>query len=292
MSRIGELIGAALLGGLTVAGMAFGVSRVSAQEASAATAQYAEVEAAAFAGGSGSMMMQAAMPSIDEMAAGAGGGCGIDLDPEFAAALRDASQAAVADALGMTVEELEAAREAGQDVRQLAEEKGIELETVHAAVEAARQTVIEQGVADGTITQEQADFLLEHPRPGRGPGGGPQIDVDPEVHERIRSAVQAAVAETLGMTVEELEAAHEAGTDLRELAEAAGVEPEALREATESARIAAIDQAVADGLLTAEEAEQLKAMPPVRPGRGGPHGGPHGGPGGGPQGGPNGNPNP
>jgi hypothetical protein len=72
---------------------------------------------------------------------------------------------AAADALGMTVDELQTQLWGGKTLADLAEEKGIDLAEVQAAVEAAQEAAmrekITQAVEDGTITQEHADWLLE-----------------------------------------------------------------------------------------------------------------------------------
>lgn len=72
---------------------------------------------------------------------------------------------AAAEALGMTVEDLKTQLWGGKTLADLAEEKGVDLADVKAAVEAAMKEEvkarIEQAVTDGTITQENANWLLE-----------------------------------------------------------------------------------------------------------------------------------
>ena len=79
---------------------------------------------------------------------------------------------AIAGALGISVEELEAAQAEGTPLFALAEERGVEMETVRAAMEAVREEAIDQALADGEITQEQADWLRSRPAFGQGPMGG------------------------------------------------------------------------------------------------------------------------
>ena len=67
----------------------------------------------------------------------------------------------VADALGLTVEELQAELDAGKRVFEIAEELGIEEADLQEAFKAARIAHIEQAVVDGDLTQEQADAILE-----------------------------------------------------------------------------------------------------------------------------------
>jgi hypothetical protein len=72
---------------------------------------------------------------------------------------------AIAEALGMTTDELSTELWGGKTLADLAEEKGVELQdlrdAVTAAQEAATRDAIEQAVEDGTITREHADWLLE-----------------------------------------------------------------------------------------------------------------------------------
>ena len=94
-----------------------------------------------------------------------------------------------AEALGLTPEELFAELREGKSLTEIAEEQGIEVEEVYNAVNAARAEAIpeaiEQAVEDGSLTQEQADWMLEgleqgfFPRGrgfGRGWGGGYYAD--------------------------------------------------------------------------------------------------------------------
>ncbi|MCB9432976.1 MAG: hypothetical protein H6668_13450 [Ardenticatenaceae bacterium] len=98
---------------------------------------------------------------------------------------QDEMDAVVANALGITVEELNAAKEAGTHLPDLAESLGVDIQTVHDAMQAYRETAVADAVASGLITQEQADQILSHPGhfgPGghRGPGprGGEQGQPD------------------------------------------------------------------------------------------------------------------
>lgn len=80
---------------------------------------------------------------------------------------RDVITTAIAQALGITVEEMQAARAAGQQLPELAESLGVEMREVRAAVRAAFETAVQQAVADGSITQAQGDWLLRREwRPG------------------------------------------------------------------------------------------------------------------------------
>jgi len=72
---------------------------------------------------------------------------------------------ATAEALGLSPVELFNELHAGKSLSDIAEAQGVELETVHQAAQAARaeamKAAIQQGVEDGHLTQEQADWMLE-----------------------------------------------------------------------------------------------------------------------------------
>jgi hypothetical protein len=85
---------------------------------------------------------------------------------------------AAAKALGMTTDELSSALQSGKTLEQLATDKGVDLQTVQDAINAAHReeirSRIQQGLTDGTISQEKADWLLEGLDKGflDGPGFG------------------------------------------------------------------------------------------------------------------------
>jgi len=67
---------------------------------------------------------------------------------------------AAATALGMTTDELRTALEGDQTVADVAAEKGVEVQTVIDAMVAEATTRLDQRVASGAITQEEADEKL------------------------------------------------------------------------------------------------------------------------------------
>jgi hypothetical protein len=77
----------------------------------------------------------------------------------------------MSDALGMTVEELNAELAAGKTMWQVAEAKGLSLEETQSLMLDARKAAFEKMVADGVITQEQADWMLSRMQGMRGQGG-------------------------------------------------------------------------------------------------------------------------
>lgn len=165
----------------------------------------------------------------------------------------DRDNSALLEELGVTQEQWDAAKEAvqasfegseGRPDREtaqalFAEELGVTVEEIQAAKEAVREAKLADALANGEITQEQIDLM--------------------EARRAVMETIdrQAVMADILGITVEELEAAKEAGT-VRDLVEESGLTREDIQTQAKDAYDAAVDQAAADGLITDEQAEQLK----------------------------------
>ncbi len=132
-------------------------------------------------------------------------------------------------------------------------------------------------VADGTITQAQADAVitaLQEAGPPRGGGdhgrGGPHAGLE-------------AAATAIGITGDELRQALDSGQTVAEVAQANGVDPQTVIDAMVAEAKAHLDEEVADGRHTQAEADARLAeitdritrmvngeLPLDGPGRGGP----------------------
>lgn len=70
-----------------------------------------------------------------------------------------------AEVLGLSPEELFVEMHAGKSLKEIAEDQGVDLETVQEAVSATRDEALREAIAqavdDGRMSQEQADWLLE-----------------------------------------------------------------------------------------------------------------------------------
>ena len=182
----------------------------------------------------------------------------------------------------------------GVDSAALAEALGITEEELTTAQEEAHAAALAQAVTDGLITQAQADELLANGGRGRGFHFGYDKDT--------------YLADALGITVEELEAAHlevytaqlaemvaagtitqaEADLILAQKAVQNYVDDDAYQSAVQSIYADAVAQALADGVITQAQADELLANMTAQTfhfpgagghgGRGGHHG--HGGHGG------------
>jgi hypothetical protein len=77
-----------------------------------------------------------------------------------------------AEILGLTVEEIEAAREDGTTKEELLEDAGLTQEEFKEAQEEAKTEAIEEAVTNGDITEEQATIINDAPAGERGNGQG------------------------------------------------------------------------------------------------------------------------
>jgi lambda repressor-like predicted transcriptional regulator len=137
----------------------------------------------------------------------------------------------------------------------LAEALGIEVEELEAAQQAANEAAIQQLLDQGQLTAEQAELA--------------------SAANRLKSYLdrEAFVAEALGISVADLEAAVAEGQTLSDLLDEQGLDSATYRENLAAAEQAAIAQAVEDGVITQEQADQLQDFGPGRFGFGSGRGG-------------------
>ena len=79
---------------------------------------------------------------------------------------------ALANALGITVDEFNAFREEGLTFFGIASKLDIDLESLSTSVAQIRTDAIELAFADGVLTQEQYEYMLQHAKVGGGRFGG------------------------------------------------------------------------------------------------------------------------
>ena len=108
-----------------------------------------------------------------------GGGFGMmgayDDDGDGYGPMHDYMLQGFAEAFGLTVEELQAKLDAGETIYSIAEAQGMTLAQFREMMTQVRTDAINQAVADGLITQAQADWMLERMAQGgfgRGFGAG------------------------------------------------------------------------------------------------------------------------
>ena len=151
----------------------------------------------------------------------------------------------------------------GQRVKEaVAQALGISVEKYDETVTAAQKQVLDDAVAAGEITQDQADRMQDRldktgrfggmGRMGRGLGG--------------ESLLLTVAAEKLGMTEAELMTELHGGNTIAGLAEEKGVDTQVITDAYLAQWKEKLDAQVADGTLTREEAdaklaEKTEAVP-------------------------------
>ena len=153
----------------------------------------------------------------------------------------------------------------GQRVKEaIAEALGISVEKYEETVTAARQTVLDEAVAAGDITQEQADRMQK--RLDETGGFGRMGKMGRGL--RGESVLLTVAAEKLGMTGDELTTALRDGKTIAGLAEDKGVDTQVITDAYVAQWKEKLDAQVADGTLTQEEANaRLAKMTEALPDR-------------------------
>jgi uncharacterized protein YidB (DUF937 family) len=172
---------------------------------------------------------------------------------------------AAAETLGIAEDELRDALGDGQTIAEVAAAQGVDVQTVIDALVAEATARIDEAVADGDLTEEEATErkadLVEHVTAlvnGEGPGPGFR-DGPGRGRFGLFGAGLDAAAEALGVTEDELRDALGDGETIAEVAAAQGVDVQPVIDALVAEATARIDEAVADGDLTEEEATERKA---------------------------------
>jgi hypothetical protein len=223
---------------------------------------------------------QTATPNAEETTMpfhrGPDGRGGPNGDRQVQNALREYVNTATAEAFGLTVDELSALRDEGKSLVDVAIEQDMTVADFEVKMDAARQSAVEQAVADGVITPAQADEMatFEAERQANRP-------VKDNSDDPLHTYMQAAIAEAFGISVDELESMQEAGTTLKDLAIEQNLTVAEFKSRKEASRLSAIEAALADEVITQDQADALIArtekgfgQPGMfgRPGPGGRHG--------------------
>jgi hypothetical protein len=168
-----------------------------------------------------------------------------------------------AAALGMTEAELRTELSAGKSIAQVAEAKGVALQTVIDALVDAREAHIAAHVAEGKLTQAEADRILADletrvtemvnktglpSRDGHGGRGGRGM------HGHLKAASEQ-VASVLKLTVDELRTQLRDGKSLAQIAEAQDVDIADVKAALTAEFKAHLAEEVASGEHTQAEAD-------------------------------------
>ena len=130
-------------------------------------------------------------------------------------AVHEALDEAMAQAVGLSYEEFEARTQSGEHFMDIALEMGYSFEAARNLMTETRARVLSDAVAQGLLTQQQADAINSMPTGGNANAARGM---------RGNSSNNAWLAEKLGISVEELQARLDAGETLAEIAQSLGVE--------------------------------------------------------------------
>jgi polyhydroxyalkanoate synthesis regulator phasin len=141
----------------------------------------------------------------------------------------------------------------GGFLSKVAAKLGISEDKLKSAIDDAQVETIDEAVASGRITQEQADRMKERVAEGDSllPFGGPHRGP-----EGARVLPDAA-AQALGITQDELMTELKDGKSLAEVAEAKGMSVDDFKAALLTQVKAQLDSLVADGTLTQAQADRV-----------------------------------
>ena len=208
-------------------------------------------------GVTGLVMAQEPTPPTDRVAPGGGPQTGERFGMRGGRGQRGPSIEALAEALSMTVQELHEALSGGQTIADVAEAQGIALEdVVDALIDTARAQFEERIV-------QMEEHLLEAFESGQGFGGGMGRG-GPRGQGRqggqARGPQPEVLAEALGLTVEELHEALSDGQTVADVAEAQGIALQDVADALVAAQSERLQQAVDDGRITQEQADERIAQ--------------------------------
>ncbi|MGC8837768.1 MAG: hypothetical protein ACP5UM_05055 [Anaerolineae bacterium] len=135
----------------------------------------------------------------------------------------------VAEQLDMSVADLVADLQAGKTIAQVAQAKGVALDTLVEAVISPQAEALKQAVADGRVTQEWADLVLKQMRERVEYQMTHTLDTPALLGLRASPGFNlSAIAEKLGMTTDELVQELQAGKTIAQIAEEKGVDLETL----------------------------------------------------------------
>lgn len=142
----------------------------------------------------------------------------------------------------------------GTFLARVADKLGVSEDELNAAIEEAGVETIDEALADGRITDDQADRLRE-----RVEDGGFPFPPRPfgERHMKGPNFVVDAAVEVLDMSREDLLGQLKDGNSLADVAEAEGMSVEAFEAALLAEVKAQLDGLVSDGELTQDQADRI-----------------------------------
>jgi ribosomal protein S20 len=163
---------------------------------------------------------------------------------------------AAAQALHLSAADLRSKLEGGKTIAQVAQDQGVDVQSVIDAMVADATAHIDQEVQQGTLTAEQAnqrkanlkDRITQHVN-----------ETKPKDAGRDRGPKLDAAAKALGVSTDDLRTQLRNGQTIAQVAQDRNVDKQKVIDAMVKDAQAHLDQAVKDGKLTADQANQRKA---------------------------------
>lgn len=165
---------------------------------------------------------------------------------------------ALADKLGMSLADLDAAEAKGQSWSQIAISKGTAAADVNALLAEVHKTALAKAVTDGVLTQAQADAMLQNMTAnGFNDGFGPGMMGGRGGYGQIRSYVEQALADKLGMSLTDFQAAEANGQSWSQIAISKGTAQADVTNVLSDAAKTGLAKAVTDKVLTQAQADTM-----------------------------------
>ncbi len=173
----------------------------------------------------------------------------------FAVVMHDA----LAEFLGMTPEELTALHESGTTMQTLLDERGLTFEAFHALMDDVRAAAVADGILPEGKNGSMADRRDHQGDFNRRDGGYRSMNSmqGPLDQEVIAPYMHTALAEILGVSVDDLDALHDSGDTIQTLLDQHGLTLEEFGPLMAEARASAVAAALADGVITQEGADLM-----------------------------------
>ncbi len=173
--------------------------------------------------------------------------------------------AALAEAAGVTPLDVLAEMREGKSLAEVAAAHNVDAAAVVASAAAALTAQINQDVTDGWMTQEQADealatlaedlnAMMDHPA-----GGRPAQAARQALRGLGEAALLRALTDATGLQPRDLVEQAREGATLAEIAQANGADPQAVVDAALANVTGRVNEMVANGRLTQEQADRLLA---------------------------------
>ena len=165
--------------------------------------------------------------------------------------------AILASQLSMTPHDLREALRSGETVAQLAQEKGVNLDSLVTDVTAIRAAQLQKAVAAGKLTQDQANQILTNLQKGYTTWFSNGKPPDGWSDRAVADQHIEVLANQLGITPGQLKDDLKSGETLNQLAQEKGVSVDTLVTDITANRAAELQKEVAAGKMTQDQATQI-----------------------------------